>query len=640
MKKICIFIFIILSLFLTCFFLSCDKETDYIDDYVNYKVFEGMVYRISEGECEIIGYDSDTLPNELVIPSNIEGIPVVYIGPQAFMSSNIRKVFIPSSVKKIYESSFYDCSYLREVEIDNGVEYIGREAFGNCISLSKIELPNSLKEIRVLAFYNTNISEISIPNSVEKIGRGLFCSCYNLKYLEVPFVGNTVDDYKTEWMANLDYCFFTYGIWESTYCRNKLLTLKVNGGALQKNFLQNNDTLEAVILGDDIICLEDDCFKYSKIQSLTIGNVGSVGNLSIPESINKIYYKSLEQMERLCLASSFYDPFRTSYSAFIDGVPLTEIVLKDGVTEVNDYMFACCDNLESVFLPESVEKIGTRAFFNCSSLNNINLVNNIHEVSGGAFRGCKKLLINGLPKSLEIIGNDAFRECIVNSNLIFPDNIISVGNAAFYEAENLETVTFSDSIIYIGSSCFYNCSSLKTVKNIPSKLEYLGSYCFYGTNVSSIGQLPSTLGWLGSKIGCSIEGSTSDRINLSPSGYIITYHNYPGRGVITIKCNMVYHSAYVGYSYMSGIILAEGVMGVGDNAFDCGGSFIVVPKSLKYVGYNCFGGKNIYYNGTEEEWKDFIEKEAGYLGIREVFYYSDTKINNGWHYVDGVPTKW
>ena len=70
-------------------------------------------------------------PTEVVIPSQINGIPVTTIGYLAFQY----------------------CDSLKSVIISNGITTIEREAFYNCYNVTNIEIPESATSIDYGVFY-------------------------------------------------------------------------------------------------------------------------------------------------------------------------------------------------------------------------------------------------------------------------------------------------------------------------------------------------------------------------------------------------------------------------------------------------------------------------------------------------------
>jgi len=73
---------------------------------------------------------------EVIIPSVIEGFPVVELGYKAFQESKIVSVIIPDNVTLINSFAFSDCTSLMSVTIPDNVEDIGDGAFSGCTALN------------------------------------------------------------------------------------------------------------------------------------------------------------------------------------------------------------------------------------------------------------------------------------------------------------------------------------------------------------------------------------------------------------------------------------------------------------------------------------------------------------------------
>ena len=75
----------------------------------------------------------------LVIPSMIDGLPVVAIGDYAFLDCpSLKSVTIPDSITYIGDGAFEECSALTSVTIGDGVTYIGSYAFSDCYALTSV----------------------------------------------------------------------------------------------------------------------------------------------------------------------------------------------------------------------------------------------------------------------------------------------------------------------------------------------------------------------------------------------------------------------------------------------------------------------------------------------------------------------
>lgn len=66
------------------------------------------------------------------------------------------------------------------------------------------------------------------------------------------------------------------------------------------------------------------------------------------------------------------------------------IVIEEGITNVSDYAFACCADVETIVLPSTIETIGDSAFEHCDSLESIVLPENA-KIDETAFAYCDSL---------------------------------------------------------------------------------------------------------------------------------------------------------------------------------------------------------------------------------------------------------
>lgn len=194
------------------------EDSDYIDD-IRYDFFSDHVV---VSHCEKGG--------DIVIPAEIEGLPVTDIFDGAFYSDtitsivlpdsikslsshmcssspNLRSVKLPANITSIPEHAFSDCRSLEEINIPSGVTEIGRFAFFGCTSLKKIDLPDGLltlgdncfcdcslgsvtipkgvTELPSWCFGGNSFKELTIPETVKKIDGWAFHECYNLEKLTV-----------------------------------------------------------------------------------------------------------------------------------------------------------------------------------------------------------------------------------------------------------------------------------------------------------------------------------------------------------------------------------------------------------------------------------------------------------------------
>ena len=141
---------------------------------------------LPDGTAEISFYRGKA--EELVIPDNLDGIPVTGIGDKVFlMCGSLTSVKLPDGVTSIGSFAFSLCRSLKTVSIPDSVTEIGISAFSECRSLECVEIPDSVTEIGISAFSGCRSLEcVEIPDGVTGISDGLFKNCDMLTRVILP----------------------------------------------------------------------------------------------------------------------------------------------------------------------------------------------------------------------------------------------------------------------------------------------------------------------------------------------------------------------------------------------------------------------------------------------------------------------
>lgn len=82
-------------------------------------------------------------------------------------------------------------------------------------------------------------------------------------------------------------------------------------------------------------------------------------------------------------------------------------ILSDKLTEIGDFAFNWCTNLEEVNIPYGVTRIGVRAFWTNIRLHKVDLPSTVTRIEMGAFESAKLYSID-IPAGVTYIGRDAF----------------------------------------------------------------------------------------------------------------------------------------------------------------------------------------------------------------------------------------
>lgn len=193
MKKI----MFILMLFVLSFLVSCQNKS------LDYEQFDGIIYELNDNKQSytIIG-TNDEAKSEIVLPNEVNGLPVTTIGEKAFYTNTkLETIVIASSIKIIEQYAFSRCSFLKNITFENNsqLSYLKQEAFSYCKSLINIDLPENLILIGDYAFRNcVLLNHVTLPNNLFFIGEHIFleCSClgYNI-FDNAKYLGNKDNPY-------------------------------------------------------------------------------------------------------------------------------------------------------------------------------------------------------------------------------------------------------------------------------------------------------------------------------------------------------------------------------------------------------------------------------------------------------------
>lgn len=178
---------------------------------------------------------------------------------------------------------------------------------------------------------------------------------------------------------------------------------------------------------------------------------------------------------------------------------IESVVIRNGITAINDEIFSGYRNLSYVELPESLVEIGTRAFYNCINLSSVILPDFLNVIKSEAFYGCRTLESIVISVGVQEIGSGAFSRCenlkeitvneenanyksmdgVLYSNNIselvlypmekkeekfsVPESVKQIHMEAFYGQKHLKEITIGQNVWNIGKNAF---SFSKMLENI------------------------------------------------------------------------------------------------------------------------------------------------------------------------------
>ena len=225
---------------------------------------------------------------------------------------------VPSTIKKISEGAFYECTSLTSISLPNSITSIGQYAFYICSSLTNINIPTNLTELGSFVFSNcsslseiiipigikiiperafqdcSSLTSVTIPEGVEEIGYSAFLGCSKLKEVVLP---STIK-------ALGGYCFHA--------CSN-LSKINIPDGIITiPSYAFCYCPLTSIILPESIKKIEEYAFYDTKISTIKLPKtVGYIGHFAFCNeySNNNNYNRNLYVYNSPSLITLYDTPF-------------------------------------------------------------------------------------------------------------------------------------------------------------------------------------------------------------------------------------------------------------------------------------------------------------------------------------------
>lgn len=587
---------------------SCAQGADDIKYAViseNNLTDDGLVYSVYENNTIVItGRQVDY--DELVIPDEIDGKPVVEIGEYAFendeglifltLGKNVNtvcdgafseciflaRVEANDTLMKICSGAFYACSKLTELAGATKLEYIGEtafyncaslayfdfpetlttlgnEAFSGCESLTKVELPSKLKEVGWDAFsYCTSLTRASMAN-IKNISERMFLNCISLEKVTVSESVEAIGGHAFRGCSSLKRVYIpknVTSIGEATFAQCEALTT-INYGGAEARFAK-------IEVGTD-----NDAFKNASVS----------------------YNQKAPQAAQSSSSTSADGGFTFTERTMSDETEYTEgeykyLVNDDGTAVIIQHTG---DELEIV-VPNMlggypVVEIGAYAFEGNMRATSVTMGDNLEIIRSGAFNDCSELKKVEISKSVWSIEPDAFSGTPWYNSLT-EDEFVIVGDSVLLKYNGTDTTVVIPDTVKHTSAAFLGNETIKDV-TVPDSVYTIGCATFASSTVSRVE--------LGSNV-VLIDGSAFSYC------YALHYINIPD------SVKQIRSYAFASCAGLNYVKLGKGIEKIEIYAFMRSSQFayIYFPKSIKSLGdyafEDCYMAR-VYYEGTEEEFK-------------------------------------
>lgn len=646
-------------------------------------------------------YLNGELVTELVVPEGVTSLNrYVFSGCNSFVS-----ITIPDSVTSIGSSAFYGCSNitsatmpslaigyipqnnLQTVVITSG-DYISDKAFYNCASLKSITISDSITSIGKDAFSGCNAELFNSYGNMYYLGNE--SNPYMLLVSVIPNSESIIihDDMKLVCPEAFDNCIIKDATMPANAIKyvpqGNLEQITITKGVIEESAFEYCRSIKKLTLGDGVTSVEANAFfigvGYDDFNSnpplfdLTFGkSVENIGEDAFTVRVsdgNNVYINRLENinfegnlsdwlkidgLENLIYSSSLQGgKLCKAATVLFNGNELEgELVIPEGVTNIQAHAFDCFDKITEVVIPDTVKTIGEYAFYGCTSLANIAIGNSVTSVGSYAFSETGyyidktnweadvlyignylievKTSISGdytVKEGTTTIVDSAFRGCNSLTSIVIPNSVTSIGNSAFENCNSLTSIVIPNGVTSIGSYAFKYCGSLTNIV-IPDSVTSIGIWAFEQCNNLEGVYITDIVAW------CAIDfdGSNANPLsyagNLHLNGHLVTdlvipegvtsignyaFYNCSSLTSITIPDSVrsIGVSAFEDCNSLTGITIPDGVTSIGNSAFRRCYSLtsIVIPDSVTSIGSYAFYGCSSLTSVTIGSGVTSIEKSA------------------------------
>ncbi len=464
---------------------------------------EGLYYK-SQSNCLIKKFDYSVQLgcSESVIPSIAKSI-----GSSAFAGNdNLKKIQIPGNIEKISTNAFGN-SGLEKIEIPDSVKEIGVSAFEKCTNLSQVTLPQGLKVLPKNCFQQcTKLEQIVIPKEVEEIQSYAFNKCINLTFIALSDSLKVIGEYAFNNCSKLQEVAFPEGlevIEENAFASCKSLTeitfpeslkevkSKAFTNCIKLKTVEFKEGIES--LGSVAEKAEDNVSPFhgcAELQSLHIPSTVKLLSNSIASECSSLaqltvaeenpYFKSVENciikkeddsLVSICLNGKLTEEVQIIGERSYYGIDVTEVILPNGITKIENQAFYYCSSLTKVVLPETLTSLGVESFAYCNLLDDVKIPAGITEIPNSAFYKCKSLKTLSLPEGIVSLGSYAFYACAFRTFKL-PSTVKYLYDGCFSENAFLQAISLNEGLLAIGKGALAgNFDSI----TLPSTVEFMDS---------------------------------------------------------------------------------------------------------------------------------------------------------------------
>lgn len=583
---------------------------------------------------------------EIIIPKSVRemgNIVAGYKGP--FDGSNIQKAVFEDGITRIPSYAFQGTASLKEVSIPDTVISIGDNAFEGATSLTEVDIPDTVTSIGYYAFANTALTELILPKNLTTIGARILQGNMGVTEIIIP--------------KSVTKMYYNVAGNKGSFDGSQVQKVEFEKGItrIPSYAFQGATNLAEVLIPDTVTSIGNYAFADTALTKLELpenlttigarilqGNKG-VSEVIIPKSVTEMHYNvagntgsfdgsqvqeaEFEEGMKNIPAYAFQgatnlkkvsvpDTVTSIESYAFQSTGLVVFHLKDNITNLGEYVFANCANLEEVNWNNTLSEIPKSTFSECISLKKFNMTNVVKVVAENAFQGCESLENFDFTKNITIVKANAFNRCSSLKTVVIGDSVTSIGQSAFSECRILNDIIIGKNVTVINANAFQNCDALKEI-SLPDSVETIGNSACYNCDSLAAITIPDSVTSIDSSIFYDCDALTGVTL---------------GTGITSIPS-----SAFEHCDVLQSIVLPYRAATVGANAFkNCVAlTEITIPRATTNIDATAFSypSKMTVYGVAgsyaetfaNEQGMKFVNKE---VNAEEVtLSQSELKLNKG-----------
>ncbi len=432
----------------------------------------GMKYA---GIVKVVAPPTGKYDGEVTIPSSFSAtiknsrysFLVSAIGANAFASSTVTKVTLPTTILTIGDNAFSNCQRLDSVKVAENaydkfkLKEIGANAFRNCYNLSSFHFGKYLQSIGETAFcYCYELSDLTLQRSATIASKAFMGSgiksltlpdtaryeiksqtFMNCKWLEKADLGGTV------YLADMAFSI-CYSLTSVKATKVRYIGVNVFEWCKNLTTLDFGESTDGITVNDGAFI---NCPALTDFNALKRGMICFYGSP----------FGGTTKLQSASFSANSINKGVLSGNTSLRSVKFGEVYV------ISDSAFAGCTALSDIDLGNSHLKmtIYDNAFKNCTSLSKINTAEVFcTEIKAKAFDGCTGLQDITLGYSPSIL-KKTFANLPKLSKVTLTQTYV-IGDSAFANCPSLTTFNFGEdkkTALTVGEMAFAGCSSLSRI---------------------------------------------------------------------------------------------------------------------------------------------------------------------------------